>query len=112
MFYCDYCGKCFTKQNNIGWHPKENCNYTNSNQYVVEKLRDYYALEISTFNEDEVNSVSDHNRCSIENVYNNSIRRRGIPTFDVGEFCCKKLKSRETIYKIMQLVGVPQVYQV
>ena len=89
----------------------KNCNYTNSNQYVVEKLRDYYAptLVISTFNEDEVNSVSDHNRWSIENVYNNSICRQGIPTFDLSEFCCKKLKSRETIYKIMKLVGVPQV---
>ena len=110
MFYCDFCGSSFTRKNNLGRHKKESCNYTNFNQFVVEKVRDNYTptRELSTYNEDEVNSVSDHNKSSIENIRNNWIPGREIPTFDGDEFCGKKLKTRETINKIMQLVGVPE----
>ena len=92
MYSCHECDAPFTREDNLIRHKKYHCiqpskdNSKNmlSKRYHVERNRTLDGESTSTTSDDE------------------------IPTFDGAEFCSDKPLRRETLYKMMKMLKIPE----
>ena len=81
---CSACSREFTRNSNLIRHQKDRCKALEKQKY------------------------SSYQQRVIENEQLSGSKKEEIPTFDSDEFSGKKPKSRETIYKMMKTMKIPE----
>ena len=95
MHSCNQCGATFTRGDNLKRHEK--LHYTDIHSYKSTEPKSY--RKRIKLEADDQEPHSDSEKEAVPNQ---------IPTFDGDEFSGKKPKSRETLYKMMKMLKIPE----
>ena len=94
MYSCHECDAPFTREDNLTRHKKYHCIQPSEDQSKNTLSRRYRPVERNQISDGESNLKSSDDD--------------EIPTFDGAEFCGDKRLRRETLYKMMKMLKIPQ----
>ena len=103
MHSCNQCGKTFTRGDNLKRHEKLHCTDIAGYRGTESKnCRKRIKLDL-----DEQEPQEQHVMKNDQSGFKKEVIPNRIPTIDGDEFSGKKPKSRETLYKMMKILKIP-----
>ena len=98
MVCCNVCGEDFSRTDSLTRHRKRKYPCDRKNHPTI------YQSDSSASNESRLDNSTTGNVIS-QDV---TARRKDIPTFDGSEFSGEKPTSRKTLFKIMEMLNIPE----